>query len=119
MQQPFIALLIRAVECTPRGTIRERDRFRRRLCIPVRSADNNGVASKIAAAKSKVIRREWSILLQEVAEMAGNSRIEANVETRGAAEVVAEEPEARVELLEDNGLRLNFADLFGYNSGKF
>ncbi len=50
--------------------------------------------------------------------MAGNFRVKANVETRRAAEVVAEEPKARVELLEDNGLRLDLADLFGDNSIK-
>jgi len=32
---------------------------------------------------------------------------------RGVAEVVAEESEARVELLEDDGLGLDFADLLG------
>ncbi len=45
--------------------------------------------------------------------MAGDSRVEAGVESRRAAEVVAEEPEAGVELLKDDGLRLDFADLLG------
>lgn len=69
------------------------------------------------AAESKVICGKGAILLEEVAEVAGNPRVEASVEARRAAEVVAEEPEAGVELLEDNSLRLDLADLLGDNSG--
>ena len=105
--------LIRAVERAARRTVRRRDRRGRRLRVPVGPDDDDGVAPEIGAAEAEVVRREGAVLLEEVAEVAGDPRVEARVEARRAAEVVAEEPEAGVELLKDDGLRLDFADLLG------
>jgi len=65
------------------------------------------------ASEAEVRRAEGPVLLEEVAEVRGNARVETNMEARGAAEVVAEEPEARMELLKDDGLRLDLAHLLG------
>jgi len=45
--------------------------------------------------------------------VAGDTAVEADVVARGAAQITAEETEAGVELLEDDGLGLNLTDLLG------
>ncbi len=67
--------------------------------------------SQISTAESEVVRREGSVSRANVAEVAGNATVEASRVARHAVQVVAEESKTGVELLEDDGLSLNLADL--------
>jgi len=65
------------------------------------------------ARESKVVCGERAIRCSDVAIVVGDGRVKSDMVTRGAAKIVAEESEAGMELLEDDGLGLNFADLLG------
>lgn len=59
------------------------------------------------------MRAEGAVLAEEVAEVVGDAGVVADLVTGDAAEIVVEVVEAGVELLEDDGLGLDFADLLG------
>lgn len=81
--------------------------------IPVVATNNNGVGSNIASRETEVVRAEGAVVANDVAEVVDDVRVIADLVTRDAAEIVVEVVEARVELLEDDGLGLDFADLLG------
>jgi hypothetical protein len=78
---------------------------------PVGAASDDGVASDVLSWKAPVVSAEWAVRLDDVPKVAGNIAIVANLVARGASQVVAEATHAAVELLEDNSLSLDFADL--------
>jgi len=69
------------------------------------------VLAQIRTTESEVISRERSISRADATEVAGNATVEANRVARHAVQVVAEKSDAGVELLEDDGLSLDLADL--------
>jgi len=71
------------------------------------------VAADIAAAEAEVVCGQRAVLGDDVAEVARDLGVEADVVAGSTTQVVAEEAERGVELLKDDGLGLNFADLFG------
>jgi len=88
------------------------DGRRGRLVVPVRSANNNGGASDVMAAETEVLAAEGAVRADEAGEMARNVAVVANLVSRGASQVVTEATKAAVELLKDDCLSLDFADLF-------
>jgi len=88
------------------------DGRRGRLVVPVRSANNNGGASDAMAAETEVLAAEGAVRADEAGEMARNVAVVANLVSRGASQVVTEATKAAVELLKDDCLSLDFADLF-------
>ncbi len=102
------------------GTMRSsecsRDGPRRSRIIPVRTTHKNGASTKFATRKPKVINRERSILMDNVAEMARNASVKANLMSGDTMQVITEETETSVELLKDYGLSLDFTDLLGDDS---
>jgi hypothetical protein len=63
------------------------------------------------AAEAKVSGRERAIRIANVAKVAGDTLVEADIMPRGAAQVMAEVTKTGMELLEDDGLGLNFTNL--------
>jgi hypothetical protein len=87
--------------------------------VPVVTTDKDGLASEIVAGETKVVSVERAINIQDLAEVARNSAVEANLAAGMAPQVAAEPMETRVPLLEDDGLGLNLADLLSDDSKKF
>lgn len=83
--------------------------------IPVGAGGNNVLAAEAASAEAQVAGGERRVGRNNVAKVARNSTVEADLVTGGAAQIRAEGAEAGVELLEDDGLSLNLADLLGYD----
>lgn len=88
------------------------------VSAPVVSGGDDIRMSEIAARKSEVAGAERAIAVVKVAEVRGNARVVSNIAAREAPKVTAEAVQARMELFEDNGLRLNFADLLGDNANQ-
>jgi len=81
--------------------------------LVVRSARDDVVVAEIGARETPVVGAQRTVAVVEVAEVRGEARIEANITTRVAPEVAAESVQAGVELLEDDGLGLDLANLLG------
>lgn len=64
------------------------------------------------AAETEVLAAEGAVRADEAGEMARNVAVVANLVSRGASQVVTEATKAAVELLKDDCLSLDFADLF-------
>ena len=77
------------------------------------ATNNNGVGSDITARETEVVRAEGAVVADDVAEVVSDARVVPDLVTGDAAEIVVEVVEAGVELLEDDGLGLDFADLLG------
>ena len=80
---------------------------------PVATRGDDVGVSKVVSGEAPVVGAQGAIAVVEVAEMRGNARVISDRTTRGAAEVAAEAVQAGVELLEYDGLGLDFADLLG------
>jgi len=91
------------------------DRDMRASVDPVVTAVSDVVASKIVAAEAKVVSGKRAVRVVEVSVVAGNVGVVADLVTRVASQVTTETAQAGVELLEDNSLSLNLADLFSDN----
>lgn len=83
--------------------------------IPVGASRNDVLAAEVGSAEAKVAGGKRRVGRDDVAEMACNSAVEADVVARGAAQVTAEGAEAGVELLKHDGLSFDLADLLGYD----
>lgn len=83
--------------------------------IPVASANNNGLRAAASTLEAKVASGERAVRVADAAEVAGNALVEANRVAGRAIQVVAEVTEAGVELLKDDSLSLNLANLLGDN----
>ena len=70
------------------------------------------MSTKIVASEAKVVGSQGPVFSNDVAEVVGDTRVETDMEARSATEVVAEQSKAGVELFEDDGLGLDFTNLF-------
>jgi hypothetical protein len=67
--------------------------------------------SKVAARETEVVGTQRAVAVLDRAEVGGDVGVVSDTATRLAPEVAAEAARARVELLENDGLSLDFADL--------
>jgi hypothetical protein len=87
------------------------DRGRGGASVPVGASGEDIVASEVGAGETEVIGGQRAVGGHDVAEVAGDTAVEADVAVGGAAEVAAEETERGVELFEHNSLGLDLTDL--------
>jgi len=83
--------------------------------VPVGASGEDVVAAEVVARETEVVDGQRVALIDNVAEVAGDGTVEADVAARDAAQVRAEATEAGVELLKDDGLGFNCADLLRNN----
>lgn len=74
--------------------------------------------AEIAAGETEVAVAKRAVAVVEVVEVRGDARVVSDTATGVAPEVAAEAVHARVELLEDDGLGLDLADLLRDNTGE-
>jgi len=67
----------------------------------------------VLAIEPEVVVAEGAIRIDNVVIVARDALVVADTAAGMAADIVAERAYARAELLEDDGLSLDFADLFG------
>jgi len=87
-------------------------RGRGRSIIPVGATNNDSVRTAVATTEPEVVTRKRAVGPADAAKVASNRAVEAALVARAAAQVMTEVTEAGVELLEDDSLGLNLADLF-------
>jgi len=75
------------------------------------TTDNDSLAAKIVASKSKVVGSEGAIVAKDLTEVACNSVVEADRVVGVAAKIAAKAVQARVPLLKDYSLCLDLANL--------
>jgi len=92
------------------------NRSRRSSGVPVGASREDVVAAEVVARETEVVDGQRVALIDNVAEVAGDSTVEADGAARNVAQVRAEAAEAGVELLKDDGLGLNCADLLRDNA---
>jgi len=95
---------VRSSECSRNGGRGSRD-------IPIGTTNNGRASTAVKTRKSKVISRKRPIGLDDTTEVASDGTVEADLVAGDAVQVVMEESKAGVELLENDGLGLDFADL--------
>jgi len=81
------------------------------LAIPVGSTDNDGVAADITSAEAEVLAVEGAVGVVDASVVASNAAVVADLVTGLVCQITAEASEAGVELLKDDGLGLDLADL--------
>jgi hypothetical protein len=84
--------------------------------IPVVAAWDNVRASEIVAREAEVVGAQRAVAVLHGAEVRANARVVSDTTTGGTSKIAAEAVHAGVELLEDNGLGLYFADLLTDNA---
>ena len=94
------------------------DIFGRWIVVPVRSAGNDEVLANIAAAESKAVGIEGAIRFQNLNNEFRNALVVANVATRLAGDIALELVKSAAELLENNDLRFDVANLLQYDPGE-
>jgi len=77
------------------------------------------VAADVMATEAHVRVAERAIRRDDVSVVAGNAAVVADASAGLVPQVTAEVAHARVELLKDDGLCLDFANLLCDNSGKY
>lgn len=107
-----IHLEISSIKSTPRRAVGRANRGGRSLGIPIRAANDDGLATDIMTSEAEVGGAERAVSFEEIADVACDANVEANVVARDAADVVSEQTNASMELRESDGLCLNFAHLF-------
>lgn len=95
------------------STLSSTDGRGRRLRVPVGSLDADIVATEVMTGETEVIVGEGAVRGLEITEVAGNATVKANRAARLARQVAAERAEACGELLEDDSLSFDFANLLG------
>lgn len=88
------------------------DRGRRRAAIPVRARGHDSVLPKVRTAEAKIAVAQRAVRVHDAAVVVGDVAVVADAARGVAHDVRAEVGEAGVELLKDDGLSLDFADLF-------
>ncbi len=81
--------------------------------VPVGAGWGDVVASHTAAAEAEVRGAQRTRRGDDASVVASDAAVVANTATGGVPQVVAEGADGGVELLKDNGLCLDFADLLG------
>jgi len=81
--------------------------------VPVGSARDDVGVAEIGAREAPVVVAQRTVAVVEVAEVRGEAGIVTDTTTREVPEVAAEAVQAGVELLEDDGLGLDLANLLG------
>jgi len=71
------------------------------------------LATRIVAGEPEVLNAQRAVLLNDGAEVACNATVVANLTARMTEKVITEVAHARVELLEDDGLGFDLANLLG------
>jgi hypothetical protein len=102
--------------CNIGSTSRSRNGSGRVNIIPVGSTDNNSVSTNTSARETKIVGGEGTVRKANTAEVTGNGAVETDRVTRDTLEVVAEQSKTSMELIKDDGLGLDLADLFGDDS---
>jgi len=108
----LIHLKISIIESTPCRAVGRANRGGRSLGIPIRAANDDGLATDIMTSEAEVGGAERAVSFEEIANVACDANVEANVVARDAADVVSEQTNAGVELRKSDSLCLNFAHLF-------
>lgn len=83
------------------------------LVVPIAATNNDGGATDVVAIEAEVLKLEGSVGIEEGTIVTSNVAVISDLMTRHAPQIVAEATQARVPLLEDNRLSLDFTDLFG------
>jgi len=81
------------------------------LGIPVGSTGNDGVAANIASAEAEVLAADGAIGVADASKVASNAAVVTDLVAGLTCQITAEASKARVELLKDDGLGLDLADL--------
>lgn len=87
----------------------------RALVIPVVSSRDGILAAKVRTVEPKIVRAEGAVGVHDVAVVARDTTVIPDAVARLAPDVMAERAKAGVELLENDGLGLDLADLLGDN----
>jgi hypothetical protein len=99
------------VESIPGATVGILDSGARTAIVPVVAANDDSLMSEVVAGEAKVVGAERAVTAHDLTEVLDDVAIIANLVVGMAAQVTAEAVEARVPLLEDNGLSFDLADL--------
>jgi hypothetical protein len=77
------------------------------------ATNDDGLVSEIVTSEAKVVGAEGAVTADDLTEVTSDPAVEADLVVGVATEIAAEAVQARVPLLEDDGLSLNLADLLG------
>jgi len=77
---------------------------RRRVCIPVATANDNGVGPNVTSLEAKVVANEFALRVMDFGDMARDAVVVAHLTIRSASEVIMEAAHMRLELGEDDRL---------------
>jgi len=81
--------------------------------VPVRALGDDVLLAEVETGESEVVGAQGRVRVHHVAEVAGDTAVVADAVLRLTAEVTAEGAHAGGELLEDDSLSLDVADLLG------
>ena len=101
---------------TVSSTTSSTDRSGGRFPVPVGPMNVDILATKVMTGEAEIMVREGTVRRYEITVVAGNATVIADRAPRLARQVTAEWTDACVELLEDNGLGLDFTNLLGDDS---
>jgi len=101
------------IEGIPGSAVRIPNNDWRAGCIPIVTANNNGLASNIVSSETEVVEIERAVDVNNLTKVTDNVTVEAYMVVGVAAQITAKAMQARVPLLKDDSLGLNFADLLG------
>jgi len=83
------------------------------LVVPVASTGNDSVEAEAGPGEPKIVVANRTVGAHNITEVARNTAVVASTVTRAARDIMAEGAHARVELLKDDGLSFDLADLLG------
>ena len=87
------------------------NRLGRGVVVPVTAAGNNKLLPDVGAEETKVLQVDAAVRKNELGDQRRNTRVEADVSAGDAAKVEAKVTETRVELIQNENLALNVAEL--------
>lgn len=94
------------------------DIFGGRIVVPVRSARNDEVLANIGTTESKAVGIEGTVRLQNLNDELGNALVITNVAARLTSDIALELVKSAAELLENNDLCFDIANLLQYDPGE-
>jgi len=99
------------VVCIPGGAVSILDAGARAVVVPVVTVDDDSLPSDVMTSEAEVVVVERAVTADDLVEVASDPAVEAHLVVSVAPQIAAEAVQARVPLLEDDGLSLNLADL--------
>lgn len=97
--------------CGKREGLSIADGRRRREIVPVEATGKDQVLANVETVEPEVDRAEGPILVEERSELVGNTKVERSFSSRETADVEIENVESCLELLEDDRLDFDLANL--------